>query len=158
MNFAIILIAVVVALFLVAYITKRRFGVLGLALAAGAMLSSLWAETLTPLVAKTGFETTSPPLITVVSVILILTPAILLLFGGPSYKKGSKRLIGALLFAILAIAFLIEPLGSAFILIGDSKQIYDFFLDNRIYIITVALIIAILDLLFAHSTKHSRRS
>ena len=50
MNVALVFAVILIALFGLAFLTKRRFGVLGLALAAGAMLSSLWAESLTPVI------------------------------------------------------------------------------------------------------------
>ena len=153
MNVAIVFAVVIVLLFALAYVTKRRFGVLGLALAAGSMLSALWAEKLTPIVQEAGLELDNPPLITVVSVVLVLLPAVILLFSGPSYHDIPRRILGALLFASLAFALLIEPLGSALVLQGQGKQIYDFFAENRVYIVTVGLIIAIIDLLSVHTSK-----
>jgi len=151
MNVALVFIVVLVALFVLAFLTKRRFGVLGLALAAGAMLSSLWAETLTPIIAQTGLVVDRPPLITLVSVALVLLPAVLLLFSGPSYRDMPMRLAGALCFAALALALLVEPLGSALVLTGDSKTVYDFFVANRVYIVTSGLILALFDLLTTHT-------
>lgn len=138
--------------------TKRRFGVLGLALAAGSMLSALWAEKLTPLVRDAGLNLQNPPLITIVSVGLVLLPAIVLLFSGPSYHDTPRRLIGALLFAGLAFALLIEPLGSALVLQDQGRQIYDFFAANQVYIVTVGLIVAIFDLLSTHTARHHREA
>lgn len=151
-----IILAVAIVLFALAYFTKRRFGVLGLALAAGSMLSNLWAAKLTPIVRDAGLVIQNPPLITVVSVMLVLLPAIVLLFSGPSYHKIHQRIIGALLFAVLAAALLVEPLSSAMVLIGDGKQVYEFVNDNRVYIITVGLVIALIDLLSVHSTRRGK--
>ncbi len=153
MNVAIIFIVIALVLFGLAYITKRRFGVLGLALAAGSMISGLWATQLTPLVRDAGLVIQSPPLITVISVVLVLLPAVLLLFSGPNYHGVSKRIIGAALFAVLAVALLIEPLGSAMILEGDGRTVYEFLANNRIYIITGGLILALLDVLSTRSTR-----
>lgn len=153
MNVAIVFIVVILILFGLAYVTKRRFGVLGLALAAGSMLSELWAAKLTPLVRDAGLDVQNPPLIMLVSVALVLLPAIFLLFSGPSYQGPARRLFGAFLFAALAFALLIEPLGSALVLQGDGRMIYQFFVDNRVYIVTVGLIFAVLDLLGAHSAR-----
>lgn len=153
MNVAIVFIVVLILLFALAYVTKRRFGVLGLALAAGSMLSELWAELLTPLVRDAGLVVQNPPLITVVSVVLVLLPALFLLFSGPSYRSGFKRVFGAFLFAALAFALLVEPLGSALVLQGEGRAIYEFFAQNRVYIVTVGLILAVFDLLGAHTAK-----
>jgi hypothetical protein len=153
MNVALVFIIVLVLLFGLAFLTKRRFGVLGLALAAGAMLSALWAETLTPIIRQAGVEVDKPPLLTLVSVGLVLLPAVLLLFSGPSYKDLPMRLVGALCFAVLAVALLVEPLGSALVLTGDSKIVYGFFVDYRVYIVTGGLIAALFDILTVHTGR-----
>lgn len=155
MNVAIVFIVALLLLFGLAYATKRRFGVLGLALAAGSMLSELWADKLTPLVAEAGVIVERPPLLTLVSVTLVLLPAILLLFSGPSYRGTPMRLLGAFLFAVLAFALLIEPLGSALVLQGEGKQVYDILSDNRVYIVTAGLILALFDLLGTHTARRS---
>lgn len=153
MNVAIVLGIVFVLLFGLAFITKRRYGALGLALAAGSMISSLWAETLTPIVQNAGLVVQNPPLITVVSVVLVLLPAFILLFSGPSYQSKPKRALGALLFASLAFSLLIEPLGSALVLQDQGKLIYDAVFNNRVYIVTVGLILAVFDLLTVQTKK-----
>ena len=157
MNVAIVFLIVLILLFGLAYATKRRFGVLGLALAAGSMLSGLWAAKLTPIVADAGIVVQNPPLITLVAVILVLLPALLLLFSGPSYHDIPMRLAGAFLFAALAFALLIEPLGSALVLQDQGKEVYDFFVENRVYIVTVGLVLAVIDLLAVH-TGRGRKS
>src|SRR5258708_6096136 len=112
MSFLVIFLVIIGALFLTAFLTKRRFGVLGLALAAGAMLSTLWVGDLTPIIASAGIILVRPPLESVVSAGLILLPAVLLLSSGSTYKSMLQRVIGAALFAMLATSLLLEPLGS----------------------------------------------
>lgn len=156
MNVVIVYAVALVILFLLAFFTKRRFGVLGLALAAGAMLSTLWAAQLTPLVKSTGIDIAVPPLATVVAVSLVLLPALLLLTSGPTYHKKSEEIIGALLFATLALALLVEPLGSGLVLQGDSKSVYEWVMEHRVWIVTFGLIAALVDLLFAKTPRHSK--
>lgn len=156
MDVALVFIVTLIVLFGLAFLTKRRFGVLGLALAAGAMLSALWAESLTPVIERAGVVVNQPPMITVVSVALVLLPAILLLFSGPSYHDIPMRIFGAFCFAALALALLVEPLGSAMTLSGNSKAVYDFFVANRVYIVTAGLILALLDLLATRTPKHHK--
>lgn len=153
MTSVIIFFLIIVTLFAVAYFTKRRFGVLGLALAAGAMLSTLWVGDLTPIIAQAGFVLIKPPLESVVASLLTLVPAILLLASGPTYSKMLQRVIGALLFAVFATVLLLEPLGSALIIEGTGKDVYDFLVTNRVVLITACLIIAITDILFAKTPK-----
>ncbi len=156
MNVAILFLITLALLFGLAFFTKRRFGVLGLALAAGAMLSELWTQTLTPVIEQSGVLVERPPLATLVAVGLVLLPAILLLFSGPSYRDVYMRVIGAACFAALALALLVEPLGSALVLTGESKLVYDFFVENRVYIVTAGLIIALFDVLATHTGRIGR--
>lgn len=158
MNVALVFGLVLIILFFVAYLTKRRFGVLGLALAAGSMLSELWASELTPVVREAGLIVQNPPLITIVSVALVLLPAVILLFSGPSYIDTGKRVLGAFLFAALAFALLLEPLGSALVLQGAGRAIYQFFSDNRVYIVTTGLVLALIDILGTHTSRAHKPS
>lgn len=156
MSFVVIFLIIIGLLFATAFFTKRRFGVLGLALAAGAMLSTLWVGDLTPIIANAGIILVKPPLESVVAGGLILLPALLLLSSGPTYKSFSQRLVGSAAFAVLAIALLLQPLGSALVIDGIGTSVYDFFTHYRTIIITVCLALAILDLLVAKMPK--RRS
>lgn len=154
MSFVVIFLIVIAALFAVAFFTKRRFGVLGLALAAGAMLSTMWSGDLTPLIINAGFVVVKPPLSSLVSAALILLPAVLLLTSGPTYKSMPQRVIGAAAFAALAVALLLEPLGSALVMDKVGKPVYDFFVQYRPLIVTAGLALAVFDLL---TTKTPRR-
>lgn len=154
MNVVIIVLIIIAALFAVAFFTKRRFGVLGLALAAGAMLSDLWAAKATPLIEQAGLQIVAPPMETIVASCIVLLPAIVLLFNGPTYSKGVMRIIGAAAFGLLAAAFLLEPLGDALVITGDGEQIYTMLSDNRVYIITAGILFALFDLLTVKPSKH----
>lgn len=154
MSFLIIFLIIIAALFVLAYVTKRRFGVLGLALAAGALLSTLWVGNLTPMIASAGVTMVQPPLESVVSAGLILLPAVLLLFSGPVYKGKVHRLLGAAAFAVLATALLLVPLGSALVIDETARPIYEFFTQYRPVIITATLIYALTDLLLTKTPKH----
>lgn len=154
MSFLVIFLGALTVLFVLAFFTKRRFGVLGLALAAGAMLANLWVGKLTPVIAEAGVKLVAPPLHSVVSAALILAPALLLLFSGPTYKTKPWRIAGAAAFAVLAAALLLEPLGAALIIEGPGKQVYELFVQYRTVIITACLVLALLDLLAVKMPKH----
>lgn len=154
MSFLVIFGGVLAVLFLLAFFTKRRFGVLGLALSAGAMLGNLWVGHLTPVIAEAGVKLVAPPLHSVVLAGLILAPALLLLFSGPTYKAKPWRIAGAAAFAVLAAALLLEPLGAALVIEGPGKQAYDIFVQYRVSIITACLGLALADLLMVKLPKH----
>lgn len=155
MSFIVILGIIAAALFAATYFTRRRFGVLGLALAAGFILSSLWAADVTPLVREAGVELLSPPLASVVAASLVLLPAIILLFAGPKYSKRLPRVIGSVAFALLAAALLLPSLYSGLVLDANGKQVYDLLNENRNYIITAAIAYALFDILTIKTPKHS---
>jgi hypothetical protein len=145
MSFVIVFLIVIASLFALTFFTKRRFGILGLALAAGAMLASTWTGDLTPVVASAGFVLVKPPLQSVVAASLTLLPAVLLLASGPSYKSMPQRIGGALAFAIFATALLLDSLGSALVIEGVGKSVYDYMIEHRTLIITAGLLLAIVD-------------
>ena len=146
MDMALFLLFIIAILFATAYLTKRRFGVLGLALCAGSLLSTMWTGEVTPLIQDAGLRLLTPPLATVVAVVLVLLPAVLLLFNGPTYKRLWQRIIGAAAFALLATSFLLVPLGTGLVLDDTTQEYYNFLVDNRNIIITAAIAYAIFDI------------
>lgn len=157
MNALMIFAVLLIVLFALAYVTKRRFGVLGLALCAGAILSAGWATTLTPWVAAQGVTFVSPPLSAVVAALLTLLPAILLLFSGPTYAGKLQRIAGSAAFALLASVFLLGPLGEALVWDSTSAQVYQFLTDSGNVIIVVGIVMAITDVLMTQSPKHHKK-
>lgn len=159
MNVAMILLITVGVLFAVVFLTRRRFGLLGLALAAGSILSDLWSRDLTPLIKDVGVEIAAPPLVTVVAAALVLLPAAALFFRGPANKHLPQRLLSAAAFALLALAFLLPVFGEALVLEGDGQVVYDFVSTYRSWIITVGIGYALFDLLMVrghggHGKEH----
>lgn len=156
MSIVLVFSVLIIALFATAFITKRRFGVLGLALAAGAVISSYWANDVTAIVRQSGFELALLPLGMIAAIALILLPAILLLLSGPVYKQMTGRIIGSIAFAALALAFMVEPLGSTLVLSGWERDVYEFFVENRVYIITAGIGFAVFDLIGTKTHKHPK--
>lgn len=143
-----VLIGLVLALFAAAFFSKRRFGLLGLALTAGATLSSIWSYDAGLIISSTGLVPVGPLTNAVALSTVVLLPAILLLFHGYSYKGIFSRIIGSLLFTILAVAFLLEPIGFALSLQGASAVVYNQALEYKSIIISVGVVLAIVDLFF----------
>lgn len=156
MSFIVVVGIFAAVLFVCMYFTRRRLGVLGLALAAGAMLSTLWTDSATPVVAQAGVELVRPPLEAVVATALTLLPAFILLFGGPTYKLKPQRLLGSIVFAVLAVALLLEPFGSALVIDATGKPVYEFLKEYQNSIVTIGLIAAIVDLLITRNPKHPK--
>lgn len=160
MNVIIICLAVTVLIFVAAFITRRRFGLLGLALAAGSILSGIWGYDIG--LEASAFGAPSGTLTAaVVSCLIILFPAGILLFRGDKYKTLVGRIIGASLFTLLAVAFLIGSLSNAIAPQGFGSEIFTWLVNNRTTIIGAGLTLAIFDLILtkpAHfpSTHHKK--
>ena len=153
MSFLVVMGLFTAGLFAAAYFTKRRLGLLGLALAAGATLSSLWVGTLTPLVAQSGVLLVRPPLSSVLAVSLTLLPAVLLLFSGPTYKNHLHKIIGSSVFALLAIAFMLEPLMAGLVIDDSAKPIAAALQQYQQTAISIGLILAVIDLIITKAPK-----
>lgn len=148
MNVVIVFAILAAVLFASALITKRRFGLLGLALAAGSILSSIWSYDAGLLVGSLGVAPAGPLTTAITLSLIVLLPAILLLFHGYTYKTIVGRIYGALLFTLLALAFLVEPLGFTLPLEGVGANIYQYLVDYKDVIISVAIVLAVVDLFF----------
>lgn len=155
MSAVVIFVIVLFILFVIAFASKRRFGMLGLALAAGSVLSSLCADDLTTIVREFGAALLSPPLGAVVSAVLVLLPATALLMTGAKYKKVTHRIAGSLLFSVLGTALLLEPLGQALILQGPGRELFDVATLYQKYIVSIGIFLAVIELLITRSpNKH----
>lgn len=157
MSSFIVLGIMLAALFALSYITKRRFGVLGLALCAGAILSSAWATILTPWIESQGVNVVSPLLSVLVSSILVLGPALLLLFSGPTYSSNAQRIIGSGVFAVLAFVFLLEPMSIMWAFDPTTAVIYSTLKDNSSVIIAGGIVLALGDILLTKAPRRSKK-
>jgi hypothetical protein len=161
MQAIVICVLVAILLFAAAFVTRRRFGLLGLALAAGSILSTIWGYTAGLVVSAAGLPYNSVSIAITLSMIVLL-PAILLLFHGDTYKNSFSRFIGAGLFMLLALAFLITPLSTILSLHGYSATVYAWLVNNRTIIIGLGLLVAIVDLFLTkpvslgHDSKSKR--
>lgn len=141
-----IVVGTFIALFLLAFITGRRFGALGLALAAGVLLAQfaapLAAEPLSQFDQYFGDFTS----LQVSQMLLTIVPSLILLVAGPKYHNKLGRLIGSLLYAAMA-ALLLLP----YLVINNDvvAKIADF----QGGFIALGIVLAIVDMMFTHTKK-----
>lgn len=150
--------ALAIVLFAGAFISKRRFGLLGLALTAGAMLSTIWSYDAGLVVSGTGLFPEGVITQAVTQSLVVLLPAILLLFHGYAYKNIVSRIVGSLLFTVLALAFLVDPIGYALPLEGLGVNVYDTLKYNKDLIISIGVILAVVDLFFTKPAHLAAKS
>ncbi len=144
---------VIAGLFGAAFFSKRRFGLLGLALTAGATLSTIWSYDAGLVVSSTGLVPEGPLTQAVTLSLVTLLPAILLLFHGYKYKNSVGRVVGSALFTVLALAFLVEPIGYVLPLEGIGADVYGWLKENKDLIISIGVLLAVGDLFLTKPVK-----
>ncbi len=158
MTSLIILIGIAAVLWLAVFSSKRRFGVLGLALTAGATVSTLWSYEAGLLVASLGLVPQGPLTDAVVLSVITILPACLLFFHGHAHKTIVGRIIGATLFVAMAMALLIEPIGIILPVSGGGAQAYAFLKEYGGVIISVGVVLAVIDILSVTSPAAPEKS
>ncbi|MBC7564931.1 hypothetical protein H7100_01720 [Candidatus Saccharibacteria bacterium] len=150
-----IILGVILALFVGAFFSKRRFGVLGLGLAAGAIISPIWSDNAGFVISSTGLVSECPLVNAIAVSLLILVPAVLFMFHGYSYAHIVGRVFGSLLFTVLAAAFLIEPISAVIVLTGPIGMVYQWLVTNHELIISIGVAFAVADFLVSKSSHKS---
>lgn len=144
---------ILVTLFSIAFFTRRRFGVLGLALAAGTVLSQYASGYVGNFLKNSGLAFGLIDYGVVASIVLIVSPALLLLAGGPTYRDKKAAIVGATGFALLGMFFVIGPLSTVVPtydpLVRDTLVVMAA-LQN--YVIIAALVFALIDTFMIHGT------
>lgn len=153
-----ILIGFAISLFLLSYITKRRFGVLGLALCAGALLSQYFAGSATGFIEANGVMLIAPPLSTVVAISLVFVPAFLLLFSGPKYSSKKAAFVSSIGFGLFGTVLALPALLHVVIFDPQGKAIFEFIQLYSTMFVTAGIAVAILDMMLIHGPKHGRKS
>jgi len=157
MNTILVFGGLAVVLFFVSLVSKRRFGILGLALAAGTILSGIWDGTASLMVSVTGLVPNGAWTDAVTKSLLVLAPAILLLFHGVTYKSMPARIFGSLLFAVLAVTFVSVPLSTVLPTAGLGKPVLAWLHENYPVLVSLGLVLAVLDLFTTRAqAKHEQ--
>lgn len=156
----IVIAVITLLLFCAAFFTQRRFGVLGLALAAGVVLAQNGSVMLGDLMQKQNFSVEPLTYSSAATIFLILAPALILLFGGPTYSDKRSAFVGSLGFALLGIFFLLGPLTTA--LPTTDETVRDVLVkvsQSQNVIVILALLLALIDTFMVHGPiGHHRRS
>lgn len=155
----VVIFVIALSLFAVAFLSKRRFGTLGLALAAGALLSTQLTRNVSLLLEQNHVPVEPLSSTAAASVGLILLPALVLLVSGPAYKSKMGAAIGSAAFALMATVLILGPLTTALPalepVVWTSLQ---FIAQYQSLLIAVAVIGAILDTWLTHNTKPKSKS
>lgn len=150
----VIIIAIALALFGLAFVTKRRFGVLGLGLSAGAILAQSWSREVARWLENGHIPVQPLSHFTASTLLLILLPALLLLIGGPKYTERKYAIIGSVCFALLGTMLLIAPLTTDLPTADRGvRSALDFIAKWQNVLIAGGIALAIVDTLLTHGPK-----
>lgn len=147
-----IYLGIIALLFAASMLAGRRYGLLGLALAAGSILSSLWSYDAQLVVSTISFIHNGPVTTAVTLSLLVLLPAIVLMFHGFKHKNIASRIVGSVVFALLGAAFLVDPLGPVLPSQVVGFDVYGLMVRYKSVIISVGLVLAVVDLFFIKPT------
>ena len=147
---------IVFIVFVGAFLSARRFGVLALALAAGSVLAGLWADTLAGRFLQfSETQSVMVPAGVIANIVLLIAPVVLLLLSGPKYHGKWDRLLSAMAIGVLTAAFLVNPLGKFMLLEGQALVVYDWLAATWQYVVTVGLVFGVIDLFLLHNLRKS---
>lgn len=140
------------------YLTKRRFGILGLALAGGSVMAGYWGEVGGLFFAAMDIYigVLSPENLALI--VITLLPALMLLLRGPSYHSSFQRLGASVLFTLLALALVLDPLQSLLVANPTGAVIFSNLMRYRELIIAGGLALAFIDILFIKGSAHPKPS
>lgn len=147
------------SLFVLAFMTKRRFGVLAMALAAGTVLSTNAAQIVADYFDNHGVTFDPYDTDVVVMVMLTLAPALVMLVSGPTYHSKRAALIGAIAIGAMSVLLLLGPLVAMWPADNTSSRDLVAQLANwRSPLIMAGLVVAIIDTFAIHNVSPRKRA
>lgn len=151
-------ISILAFLALATYFSKRRFGLLGLSLVAGSVISTYATDAVTKFLQSNDITITFLPMNVVVSCGLIILPLLVLFFVGHTYKKKYQRIACALAVAATAGLFILLAVRNIApdLLAGQESVTDNVFLYQGVLIIVVT-ILALLDSFHGHLPAKFKR-
>lgn len=158
----VLLLVLAVSLFALAFFTRRRFGVLGLGLAAGLVLSNQLTKEVATFLQLGDFPVEPLSHQSAAIVLLVLAPVIAMLVSGPKYLDKRAAVIGSAIFAVFGTVLLLAPLSMSLPLASSPMQpVFSTIASNSPMIIAAGIIAAVVDMMhdqgkkpFAKKGKH----
>jgi hypothetical protein len=156
MNGIIIIGSTFLFLFLLAFLTKRKFGILGLGLAAGVCLNQLAGSVVTEWLSP--FDASFNPLTSanVATIALTILPSLIFTFTGPRHHTVLPfyNLIFSLAYALIATTLLIAPITLGFPVDDpNARNIISLLSSIQLPILAFGILIAIFDISFSSNGK-----
>ena len=154
----IVISVIAIILFFLALLSRRRFGALGLSLAAGALLSSTLANDISTLLANLDVSTGSIPYLTASQILLIIMPPFLVLLNGPSYSGRLQTIFGSICFALLGTLLLLGPISVIVPYNDQARSLLSLISPYTKPVLAVLVGIAIVDTWLTHTVSSLKSS
>ena len=141
-------------LFGVAFLSKRRFGTLGLGLTAGALLASRSSRDVAIVLQQNNVSLFDLSSVSLAAIILTLLPALVLLVSGPVYETKKMAVLGSLGFSLMGTMLLLGPI-SADMPIADptTAEVFSFTATYEGMLIAAGVVLAVVDSWLTHNFK-----
>lgn len=151
-----LILVLVCVLAVAAFLSRRRFGILAMAMAAGYVISIYQASYVAEVLSgyNVSFGAMSPT--TAVTMAMIILPSILMFFGGPTYVNKRNRIVGSIAYGLTALFFCLGSLEHSLILIGQEKLVYNFILEYREQALVLLMVMAMIDSFFIHTIRRNK--
>lgn len=141
-------------LFVAAFLSKRRFGTLGLGLAAGALLASELSRDVAVWLQQYNVSLMDFPSVSFAAMLLTVLPALVLLVSGPTYGSKKTAFLGALAFALMGTMLLTGPISTGYpIMDVDTARLFNFTATYQSYLVAAGVILAVVDSWLTHNFK-----
>lgn len=153
----VVLLVIGLILFGLAFLTKRRYGVLGLGLTAGLVLSQEVSKEFAELLQYADVPVDPLPFVAAANMILILLPALVLLISGPRYTDRRYAIIGSVLFAVYGVVLLLPALVPNLPLADRTaiQPLISMLAANTSTIIAIGVTAAVVDVMHSHGKSLS---
>jgi hypothetical protein len=141
-------------LFGISFLSKRRFGTLGLGLAAGALLAQQLSRDVAVWLQQYDISIFDYTSVTLAAIILTLLPALVLLVSGPTYNSKKSAFVGSLAFGLMATMLLIGPISSGYPVTDlNTVSVFDFIASYENLLIASGVVLAVVDSWLTHNFK-----
>lgn len=149
MSFLIAIGLYALVLFVVSFVARRRSGLPGLALVAGALLAQLWTSALVSLAAQAGVAIHSG----LVTLAVTLLPALLVWGRGVKAQTKLDTVIASVVFAVLAVMLTYESFAQLVNMDSSGESALAAIAPYKTLIVTICIIFALVDIVAKHSHK-----
>ena len=141
-------------LFGISFLSKRRFGTLGLGLAAGALLADQLSRDVAVWLQDRDISIFDYTSVSLAAMVLTLLPALVLLVSGPTYRSKKGAFLGSLAFGLMATMLLIGPISSGYPVTDlNTATVFNFIATYESILIAGGVILAVVDSWLTHNFK-----